>query len=585
MIIKNINTGLLYEINPTKQSGEWQSTCPICSANRKKKRDRCFSWNLDDKVGKCHHCQASFVEFKDGLKNRLKKDYFIPEWENKTELSDKAVKWFEGRMISQATLREMKIFSDKVWMPQFNKEVEVMCYPYFIDGNLVNIKYRGPQKSFKMVKDAELVFFNLDCLKDEPNELIIVEGEMDALSFIDAGFKNVISVPNGAGSTDMPYLDNYIDLFDGIDIFYIAADFDDAGLKLRNELVRRLGADKCRIVTFEGHKDANELFCTDGGLSLRRIIENAAEVPVNGMISLDSKYDDIVTMYHNGLPEGNRIGVPEIDEFIRWQTSRLAIWTGVPSHGKSEFVDFITVKLCLHYGWKTLFFSPENFPLEFHFAKLASKITGKEFRDTKLSQEHMDNVYDYIHSNFFWIEPYEEATIDSILERTEQYVRRHGIKQLVVDPYNCLEHQIGKGESETVYIGKFLDKLSRFCKKHDILIHLVAHPAKMAKDGTGKYPPPTLYDISGSANFYNKADYGLSVHRNFETSRTNLHVLKVKFKNLGRVSTEGIELQYNLYNGRYSKPVESMFDLDSSNWIEEITDHYTNSYEDDSTPF
>lgn len=568
MIIKDVDTGLLYEIQPTKNHGENAMTCPVCSESRKKKREKCFSWNVDERVGRCNHCQAKFVEYRTNLKERPAKEYAVPEWKNITSLTDKAVKFFEGRLISQDTLKKMQVYSDKVWMPQFKKEMEVMCFPYFVDGQLRNIKTRGPEKSFKMESGAELVFYNIDCVTPDTKELIIVEGEIDALSFIDAGHTNVVSVPNGASVTEMPFLDNYIERLERIQKFYIATDFDEPGLKLRNELIRRLGFEKCAIVTYEGHKDANDLYKSQGGLALHRILENAQDVPVDGVISLESKYDDILAMYRNGLPEGNRIGIQEIDKHIRWQTSRLAIWTGIPSHGKSEMVDYVSLKLNLLYGWRTLFFSPENFPLEFHYAKLASKVTGKDFKDGKMSESEFEEAFDFINANFFWMEPYAEATLESILVRAEHHIRKHGVKQLVIDPFNCLEHQMNRGESESTYIGRFLDTLARFSKKHDILIHIVAHPKKPERGKDGKYPVPDLYDISGSANFYNKADYGLTMHRDFEENRSYLIVTKVKFRNLGEKCLDGVELQYNEQNGRYETPPGDIYSLDNSNWLE-----------------
>lgn len=585
IIIKDISTQLLYEINPPRESGEVTMLCPKCSSTRKKSRVKCFSWNADKRAGHCHHCSADFVENRP-LKEHQAKVYRVPEWKNKTELTEKSVKWFEGRMISQATLVGMKIYSDTIRMPQFDKPVEVICFPYFVGGELKNIKSRGPQKSFKIESGAELVFYNFDCIANSA-ELIIVEGEIDALSFIDAGFSNVVSVPNGASGTDLPYLDNYIERLEKITKFYIATDFDEPGIKLRNELVRRLGSEKCVVVTFEGHKDANELFKNKGGIALRRVLENAEEIPVEGMIGLESRYDDIQLLFKNGLPEGYRIGDDSIDDYIRWQTSRLAIWTGIPSHGKSEMVDYVNIKLALSYGWKTLFFSPENFPLEFHYAKLASKITGKGFKEGKMTVAEFEESYEFILSNFFWMDPYTNATLEDILKRTELYVKRHGVKQLVIDPYNCLEHSLNKGETESIYIGRFLDTLARFSKKHDILIHLVAHPTKMQKDHNSKaYPPPSLYDISGSANFYNKADYGLTVHRDFAKSTTNLHVTKVKFRNLGKTNLDGITLHYNTNNGRYEQ-FKAAAEYEGTSWLNKDSFYINRPLhsDDDETPF
>ncbi|MEG1760104.1 MAG: bifunctional DNA primase/helicase [Alistipes sp.] len=563
MIIFETNTGKLYEITPTK-AGENYMTCPVCSAGRKKKRDKCFCWNDEKKVGRCNHCEATFSVHSQ-LRQREAKAYAVPEWKNITALSDKAVHWFGGRMISQNTLLKRRIYTDQEFMPQFGKACEVICFPYFRGEKLVNIKFRGPQKSFRMVKDAELIFSNFDTIATS-KELIICEGEMDELTFEECGYWNVCSVPNGAGATDLTYLDNYVDALDHIEKFYIAADFDEAGLKLRNELIRRLGVEKCRIVTYKGYKDANELFCKEFKAGIDEVLKTASEIPIEGYLNLQDQYDDIYSMFQNGLSQGDGVGMESLDEHLRWETGRLAVWTGIPSHGKSEFVDFLMVKMNLCHGWKTLYFSPENYPLKCHFSKIAEKITGCKFKQGKLSEEDFEEVFSYIEDNFFWLEPYQNATIDSILERAKLFVKRKGIKQLVIDPFNCLEQKALPGETDTKYIGRFLDELTRFAKQYDVLVHLVAHPAKMEKIN-GTYKAPTLYDISGSANFNNKADYGISIYRNFATGRTSLIPLKVRFKNLGSPAPEGIELQYNLENGRYEVPVGDVYLLDNSNWL------------------
>src|SRR5690554_1515123 len=147
MKIKSLNTGKVYDIEPRKK-GENALICPECSHNRKpqNQKKKPFSWNTEKMSGLCHHCGSTFVVHYE----QKKKEYIIPEWKNKTQLTDKAVKWFNARMIKQETLNELEITSVKEWMPQFKKEVECMAFPYKKDGEVVNIKYRGPQKSFKL---------------------------------------------------------------------------------------------------------------------------------------------------------------------------------------------------------------------------------------------------------------------------------------------------------------------------------------------------------------------------------------------------------------------------------------------------
>lgn len=564
--ILSLTTKIVYDIEAAKP-GENQMPCPECSQNRKSsnRKKKIFSWNNIKKTGNCVHCGASFVEFKPF---KEQKEYKAPVWKNITSLSNKAVKWFNGRMISQTTLNKLKVYSDTEYMPQFGKDIEVICFPYFKDDRLVNIKYRGAEKSFKLYKDAELIFYNFNALKHQ--EIIITEGEIDCLSLIDIGFENVISVPNGAGSKSLEYLDNCIELFDQKTII-LATDNDIKGLELRQELIRRFGQEKCRVVNFNDCKDANEVLQKHGGLELRKCIETALDIPVEGIVNINNQYDAIYDLYVNGLRPGLTVGISELDKIITWESSRLLTITGIPSHGKSEFLDDILIRLNLRNGWKIAYFSPENYPIQYHFSKVASKLNGKEFTAKKMDSQLFEITYDYILDNFFWIYPEDDMTIENILIKAKHLIKKSGIKVLVIDPYNKLEHVKNRNENETEYISRFLDLLANFAKKNDILVCLVAHPRKMEKLANKKFDIPTLYDINGSANFYNKTDYGLTVYRNFgdkdsPENHIEIYVQKVKFKHLGQTGV--VDLRYNYVNGRFEDFDKDVDHWDYSNWLE-----------------
>lgn len=556
MKIQSSNTRHIYSFNPGNGSEE-RHLCPECSHLRKKKTDKCLAWDNQNKRGYCHNCNTAFFEYSP----HEPKQYFIPQWKNITKLSDKAVKYFEGRMISQNTLVKMKVYSDMEFMPQFGKEVEVMCFPYEYNGKLVNIKFRGPQKSFKLVSGAELIFYNSDCL-NEAKEVIITEGEIDALTFIENGFNNVISVPNGANK-NLEYLDNCIDLFKAIDKIYIATDQDTKGIELKDELIRRLGAEKCYIVSFKDCKDANEYFLKYT-FDFKKVINDAKPVPVKGIVEVDHFYTDIVDLYSNGIRKGLEISIPELDEFITWESGRLVIVTGIPGSGKSEFVDYVITRLNVIHGWKAAYFTPENYPLKFHYSKLFEKLIGREFSNTKTTETQFDIAYEYIKENFFYILNEEDFTINSILNSAKILIKTRGIKAMVIDPYNKLEHKYT--DSETQYISRFLDQIITFAKTNNILVFLVAHPVKMGKDSSGKVEVPSLYSISGSANFYNKTDYGLTVHRKTNDQKVmidqvEIHIQKIKYKHLGKQGI--VEMRYDYKNGRFNNYTS----IDESNWL------------------
>ena len=533
MKIKNIITQDIYEYTP-EHSGENKSICPTCSSNRKKSKVKCWSWNYEKQSGFCSHCEAMFYP---AIDKKEKKEYFIPEWNNKTNLSDVAVKWFNGRKITQPTLNKMNIYTENGYIH----------FPYFYNNIVKNIKSRDKNKSFLLVKDAERIFYNLDCVKEYDN-IIITEGEIDALSFIEVGLNNVISVPNGA-STSCDYLDDYIDLFENKTIS-IAVDYDNKGLILRNELIRRFGSEMCYLIKFKDCKDANEYLMKYGSLALQDAYNSKEQIPVEGIIDLEKSYDDIYSLYVNGMQKGKEIN-DKLDEYITWETGRLCVVTGIPNHGKSEYVDEIIVKLNHLHNWKVGIFSPENYPVKYHIQKIVSKISGLPFNTNKLSLNEFNQCIDYIHENFFFIYPEKDFNIDTILSKMKYLIKKHGIKTIVLDPYNKFEHQRKSGETETEYISKFLDKLVTFAQKNDVLIFLVAHPVKMPKDKNNKmkYEVPTLYDISGSAHFANKTDFGLSIYRDYDSGLTDIHILKVKFKHLGIGGI--LTKKYNYINGRF----------------------------------
>ena len=563
MKIISITTKIQYDI-PTPKAGENIMACPECSHDRKHHNRKSFSFNAATKVGHCMNCEANFVEYKPF---KEKREYQLPVNKNKTELTDQAVKWFKGRCISQKTLIKMKVYSDSEWMPQVSGNASVICFPFYVDSKLANIKYRDGAKNFKLVKDAELVFYNINALKDA-KEIIITEGEIDCLSYIESGLNFCISVPNGASGKNLEYLDNSIELFDSVEKIFIATDNDIKGIECRNELIRRFGPEKCAIVLFNDCKDANEYLVKYGRNALVETIKKAIDIPVEGIVNLNNYYDDIYSMFVYGLQKGKEIGFTDFDKAVTWETSRLAVVTGIPGHGKSEFVDFVVMKLNVIHGWKAGYFSPENYPVKYHYAKLASKLTGKIFQQGRMNQQEYEDSFNYIDDNFFFIYPEDDMSVDNILEKAKYLVRKQGIKILVIDPYNKLDSLKDKNESETEYISKLLDKLTSFSKKHDILIILVAHPTKMGKLPSGLYAMPTLYDINGSANFYNKCDYGLCVFRDFVNSVVQINVMKVKFKHLGDGGL--VVMKYNYNNGRYEPDNSNVNDWDYKSYLNPV---------------
>lgn len=559
MKILDVDSKVEYEID-VKSQGENKSVCPKCSENRKEKHKKlkCFSFNKHLNVGYCNHCVTKFIGKVD-WKPIEKVVYKKPVWRNNTELSDKVIKWFESRKINQKTLIDFKVTEGLEWMPQVEKEVNTIQFNYFRHGDFINTKFRSATKDFKLISGAELIFYNIDSVIGY-SEVIICEGEIDCMTLVQCGFPNTISVPNGAGSSSLVFLDSAIDLFDDDTKFIIAVDNDEAGLKLRNELVRRLGFENCKEVTFLDCKDANECLMKYDLEAVMKCVADAKEFPINGVFSAKDINKEIDDYYYNGLPKGDTIGLPEFDELLKFHKGYITTITGIPNMGKSEILDFICVRLNIVSGWKFAMYSPENHPLELHFSKFAEKFIGKTFNKNdpnRMSKEELDMVKTHFDNNFFFIKPEEDFTLDNILNSVKILIRRNGINAFIIDAWNKVDHKYTS--NETQYISKELDKLAMFCEINNVHLFLVAHPTKLKKEPSGAWEVPTLYSINGSANFFNKTSNGLSIGRDGD-GLTDIYIQKVKFKHWGQQGM--VKWSWNRVNGRYYKGFP-----DDRNWL------------------
>jgi twinkle protein len=560
--------------------GDHKLTCPRCSHGRKKRHDPCLSLTIepDGAVWQCHHCQwADGVSMKERDETRWSRRRPAPVRPKGTigEPTVAALTWFAERGISAEVVRRNKVGSTRTWIPSLRTEVDCIAFPYHRGGEVVNVKFRAlAAKEFAQVKDAEKILYGLDDIVDTKTA-IIVEGECDKLALEEAGFRHVVSVPDGAvakvkeGAPDpddrkFEYLANSAAQLDRLERIVLATDADGPGQALAEELARRLGKDRCwRVRWPDGNdaqrKDANDVLQHDGAQVLRECIERAEPYPISGLHGISDFADETLALYRAGRKHGHSTGWPSLDEFMTIRPGELTVLTGIPNGGKSEFVDALMVNLATRYGWRFAVCSFEN-PPEEHVAKLTEKHLGVPFWDgprERMTEAELLKAMAWVEDRFYLIRADDEApTIEWILERARGAVMRHGVRGLVIDPYNEIEHRRPASMTETEYVSQLLGKVKRFAQAHEVHVWFVAHPAKMLRDG-GTIPAPTLYDISGSANWANKADLGVVVHRdpNKDPLATEIYVRKVRFKQVGKIGV--VTLRYDRATGRYAeKPPE-----------------------------
>ena len=306
-------------------------------------------------------------------------------------------------------------------------------------------------------------------------------------------------------------------------------------------------------------KDANDVLVNDGADVLREVIEAAEPYPIRGLHAPDEYREGVLALYRIGRQRALSTGWRCVDQFMTIREGELSVVTGIPGAGKSEFIDALIVNLAESADWRFAICSFEN-PPEEHLSKLAEKRARMPFwegRTPHMGEGDLAKALDWIDERFVFIRTGDDdaPTLDWILEQARSAVLRYGIRGLVIDPYNEIEHKRPSTMTETEYVSQILGQVKRFAAAHGVHVWFVAHPAKLRREN-GKIPTPTLYDISGSANWGNKADLGVVVHRLTERypPETEVHVRKVRFKSVGKIGKA--TLRYDPATGCYSDPAE-----------------------------
>ena len=436
-------------------------------------------------------------------------------------------------------------------MPQVKEDRNCICFNYYLNDELINVKYRDGKKNFKLYKGAEKIFYNIDQIRTE-KECIIVEGEFDALSFGEAGVNNVVSVPNGftaKGNVNLDYLDDYYDYFENKEKIYIAVDNDEAGINGQKELIRRLGSEKCYLVDFKDCKDSNEYLIKYGVAKLRQTLTDAKEIPLEDVETLKDYEDELDDFFINGCPKGYETGIRDLDNIYTIEDGQYTVITGTPGSGKSELVDAMCIGYAFKYKFKTAFCSPENKPNLNHTSKIVKKVLGEVPTDMK-NKNYLASK-EFINDYFHHISFEDGNDLEKILKKFGELVKRKGIKVFVIDPFNKVRLKGASGNINE-YTNEYLNLIDIFCKKYKCLVYLVMHPVKMAKEeGKDTYMMPTAYNIKGGGEVFDMSYHILGIVRDKEKGLVRVHTLKIKFQHLGE-SDKDCWLAWNPRSGRYN---------------------------------
>ena len=411
------------------------------------------------------------------------------------------------------------------------------------------------EKDFSQSSGTKRVLWNNQCMLDGEDAdlpVIITEGHLDALALIVVGYKRVMSIPDGAPSeqTEAPQTKyDYLERvnWENASQVILAVDNDGPGQALREDLAIRIGKSRCKWVRWpKGCKDANDVLVKHDSAVLMDCIHNARWFDLDGLYRL------------RDLPEAEpeapwQVGIDGLDDLWKPSPGRLTVLTGIPGHGKSQLTTDIVCHLVHRHGLVVAMASFEDDVRGSLVPRLRQWFLGREARFCH--QDDIDKADAWIDRQFVFIQPPESTnetpTVAWFMERAEAAVIRHAARFVVLDPWNEVDHTGRPPDvSQTEYVGTMLARLRRSAKTKRYHLLVAAHPTKLMKNGDGKYPPPTGYNIADSANWVNKPDNGLTIYRD-QDNQVQLHSWKCRRD--GLIGTRGKRhMRFNTQTVRYT---------------------------------
>ncbi len=535
--------------------------CPFCaSVSGGKKNTKALNISIPEGWAKCHHpsciVNAKILRIKsEELKLDYKKEYFVPIIDTKLPLTAEHSKYLLSRGIQMDTLQNYGVVSSYYGGDQ------KITFPYrHGDGSLSFLKYRGTDKTFGMSKSPKLIFFGLQHIDHSIDYLNIFEGEIDCLSAIDAGVKNCISVPNGAGA-GLEYFDNSIQDITGFDKYVIWSDADAAGEVLKAALIQRIGAHRCQLVTYpDGCKDCNDVLLKDGKNGVLNAFTARFAAPIEGVYDLSNKRLYLDDLRKNGRKGGYKLNAELGIDIWKPMAGETTFIVGAPNSGKTTIISNIALWLAVEHGLKFLIVSPEDGDVGNYMYKQIQMIANKWYfpyhentaPEKLITDEEDAFCRDFLDKHFTYLDAANFDSVEAIFDTIQGVNFEKGLFGVILDPFNSLPdaYSLDAAKQNTL-----MASICNRTRQMGISTIIGAHPNRRQKDKNGKYVDFTFDDIQGGAAVSNKVDNILIINRvtpkaddEFSEPHTTIEAIKIKLQPLNGETYKENVLYYDAYS-------------------------------------
>lgn len=560
-------TQRIFDISfPTVTGKETYVICPVCTPSRKPEhqKEKKLSINYQERTARCNHCDRGFK--------------FVEDHEFKVSLNDQRLEeinsniggFLQKRKISQKTIHDLQIKMKVVSLKQKDTGEYVkkpaIAFIYSMDNKIYGIKFRDGKKNFSFEKDSKLILWGMDRIYGS-NECLITEGEIDAASYYEAGYPYSLSVPNGVTITEkekyiyektgkmiverhlnLKYLDECIKNLEEMETIFIGTDADAAGVKLREELIRRLGRHRCKVIDYGKYQlpngkpanDGNDVLVHLGPEVLLKTITDARGYKISDIIEIDDVWNEIEDIYVNGVETGHPVGYPSLRNHFRWNFGDLVVLNGYPNMGKSAFaLNLIALSAILHNMVWGLYM-PENYPVSEAYIKIIEVLLGNTMDkiEGRIQEKDMNNIKEFIHSHFKFVNKESGYEPGELREVTQAMIKLYGISGMFTDPWNSLIHRYKSSLDD--YLENELSAEQRFSINHRVIKMISAHPPTPERKPIKELGPPSPSMIRGGSIWWNKAYAMLCIHHYYDENSENSTKRKILVQKIKDFKKTGI---------------------------------------------
>lgn len=517
------------------------------------------------------------IDFNFSKLDEKKEDFFLsykfPKEETNIDKS-KVYDYWGKRCISKRTIDYAGVKQDK-----FGNTVFELKNIY---NELIAVKYRPSRKIKKgepkmwWQKDADNCpsLYNIEKI-DISKPLVICEGYGDALSIIEAGYTNVVSIPGGAN--DLNWIEFNYDFLKNIDTIIMWFDNDIPGKNGQESAIQRLGEYRCKIIKpskediesieswYKEHGascnkvDANNILIARGKERVLAMINNAEDIPSKKLKYLmDCHVDSVKDI------EKVSTGIEALDNILYGNLfGCFTIFSGKSSGGKSSIADIASIISPADNGYKTFVFSGElgdGQLADWIISPLAGYNHIEEVRSNGeyrpyyvVTDKAKKAIKNYYRDKMILYSDEEalETSGESIISSMEEAYRRYGCRVFLVDNLMCISFENINEDSKWDSQKRFIIRLMNFTKKYNTCTNLILHPKKLGKDGD-----ISTESLHGASEIGNLCHRMLWVDRlNPENNVYNTRITVIKDRPT-QASGKRCELYYDEMTRRFYSTVE-----------------------------